>query len=506
MSDWLIRTAAAVAFAAAANAGGCSADPGFQPTFTAEPCPDRVTAVMLETPSCGYLTVLQSRDRPGGARIRLFVARIEPPGEASPDPMLVVGETLGNGIEHGSLAPMAARTHRPILLLDQRGTGLSEPNLTCPEVRARTATLLGLRQSDPAANTAFLEAVRECRSRLTSDGVDLSAYNLTESAADVADLRRALSIDQINLIGTGTAARIAVETLRRHPEGIRTAVLDSPDLPGFDDLTHAVARTEDALATVGRACAKAGTCGDAGPDLVASLRQAVVRLDRKPITITVDQPAGGRPTSLILDGALLLRTVRHLMTSSGGRDLPEVPMLIAQALSGTSFQLSSLTQTRILSDEGMCIGYVPLCEGRFTHGLYYSIVCRDLVPFAAPAASPTVGETDGYQAAYGRHPYRELCPVWDVGRADPEIATPVASDIPVLIEVGAYDPYTRLDEVRRATGRLTNVYVVEVPNHSYNVFGFYECPRNIRRAWLDNPGMAPTDTTCLTTEIHDPFA
>ena len=41
--------------------------------------------------------------------------------------MLVVGETLGNGIEYGSLAPMATRTHRPILLLDQRGTGLSEP-------------------------------------------------------------------------------------------------------------------------------------------------------------------------------------------------------------------------------------------------------------------------------------------------------------------------------------------------------------------------------------------
>jgi len=42
--------------------------------------------------------------------------------------------------------------------------------------------------------------------------------------------------------------------------------------------------------------------------------------------------------------------------------------------------------------------------------------------------------------------------------------------------------YTRLEEVRRATAGLTHAYLVEVSNHSYNVFGFYECPRNIRRA------------------------
>jgi len=503
MSRSLLPTLAVVA-TLLGPAGCWSADPGFRPTFTSAPCPARVTAVVLETANCGYLTVLERRDRPNGARIRLFVTRIEPPGESSPDPMVVVGETLGNGIEYGSVAPMAARTHRPILLLEQRGTGLSEPNLTCPEVRARTATLLGLRQSDPRDSTVFLEAVRECRARLTGGGVDLSAYNLVESAADVADLRQALGIDEVNLISPGTASRIAVETVRRHPEGIRTAVLDSPYLPGFDDMTHAIARTEDALAAVGRACTRAGSCDGTGLDLVASLREAVAKLDRDPVTITVEQPSAGQPVVVLLDGALLLRAIRQVMTSNGGRDLPEVPRLIAQVLSGKRLSLTQPTTFRIVTDEGMCIGYLPACEGRFTHGLYYSLLCHDIVPFAAATTPSTDGEPDGYAVAFGGNPYLDLCDVWDVGRADPETATPVTSEIPILIEVGAFDPYTRLDEVKRATTGLTHAYLVEVPNHSYNVFGFYECPRNVRRAWLDNPGTAPADTSCLA-EIHDPF-
>ena len=45
-----------------------------------------------------------------------------------------------------------------------------------------------------AASTAQrdLDAVRACRTRLVSAGYDLSAYNTTENAADIADLRTAV--------------------------------------------------------------------------------------------------------------------------------------------------------------------------------------------------------------------------------------------------------------------------------------------------------------------------
>lgn len=500
------RRLATLAVLLALGTGGCSGrEPASHSPFTESPCPSDVTAVILEEVSCGYLTVPERRNRPDGSEIRLFVVRIEPPGESSPDPMIVVGGELGNRHDYGGLAPMAARTHRQVYLLDQRGSGLSEPNLTCAEVRSRASTLLGLRQSDPDWRTAFLEGVRECHDRLVAVGVDLGAYNLTESAADVADLRRALGVDQVNIIGTGTGSRIALETLRNHPDGIRTAVLDSPDLPGFDDLTRAIERTEDALQAMEPACTRAGACAASNTDLVGSLRAAVTQLDTHPATVDVDD-AGGQPIPVMLDGAVLVRTVRQLMASGGGRNLPEVPQLIAHALSGAPISATPPAVLRLASDEGVCFGYVPLCEGRLTHGLYYSLLCHDVVPFADPESPAAADEPDGYIVAYRNHPYVDVCDVWDVGEAADEITEPVISDVPVLIEIGAYDPYIRVEEVERGTTGLTHSYAVEVPNHSYNVFGFYECPRNIRRAWLDRPDAAPADTSCLDTEIFDPFA
>jgi len=433
------------------------------------------------------------------------VVRIDPTGESSADPMVVVGETLGNRVDYGSLAPMATRTHRPVYVLDQRGLGHSAPDLSCPEVRAVTPTLLGLGQSDPRHRDVLLEAVAACRARLVDEGVDLSAFTVSQSAADVADLRLALELDEVNLIGTGSAARIALETVREHPEGIRTVVLDSPGLPGLDDLSRAVTRTEQVLAVAGPACAAAGACQAAAADLAGSLRLAVARLDDMPAKVTVGLSASAGPTEVVLDGALLLRVVRGLLSGSGGRNVHELPGLIAQVLTGGQLVLSPAAIGLLQTDEGMCLGYVPLCEGRFVHGLYYSLLCQDLERGTTAPAAPPADLPDGYLTAYLPHPYADICETWDVGQVDPETAEGVRSDVPMLVEIGRYDPYTTRDEVEQAFADVPNTHVVVVPNHGYNVFGFYECPRVIRVAWLDAPTAAPSDTACLSTDIDDPF-
>jgi hypothetical protein len=73
----------------------------------------------------------------------------------------------------------------------------------------------------------------------------------------VADLRTALRLDEINVFAFGTSSRIAVEAVRSFPHGIRTAVPDSPDLPGLGHPEGAPAHIEDALTAVGHACARA---------------------------------------------------------------------------------------------------------------------------------------------------------------------------------------------------------------------------------------------------------
>jgi len=86
------RQAAAILLAAVtavtAACTGSSRAAAFMPSFTRTRCPAVQDFVVLKM-TCGYLTVLENRNRPAGRTIRLFVTRIEPPQRTrKPDPEL----------------------------------------------------------------------------------------------------------------------------------------------------------------------------------------------------------------------------------------------------------------------------------------------------------------------------------------------------------------------------------------------------------------------------------
>jgi hypothetical protein len=73
------------------------------------------------------------------------------------------------------------------------------------------------------------------------------------------------------------------------------------------------------------------------------------------------------------------------------------------------------------------------------------------------------------------------------------------SDVPTLIIMwGEYDAFTPLDPVERASQTLTNATVISVPHLGQDVFGTYDCTRDIRNAWLPTLDPSP-DTACLST-------
>ena len=68
----------------------------------------------------------------------------------------------------------------------------SEPALTCAADDNFARELLGLRFYSEVTKRAHLAATEACHRELAATGAELSAYNSTESAADFADLRKAL--------------------------------------------------------------------------------------------------------------------------------------------------------------------------------------------------------------------------------------------------------------------------------------------------------------------------
>ena len=81
------------------------------------------------------------------------------------------------------------------------------------------------------------------------------------------------------------------------------------------------------------------------------------------------------------------------------------------------------------ADQTYCDGYQPKCDDLhpLSEGAYYSILCRDIVPFAdhRGALATLAGQDPGYVEAFVRNPYLSVCARWTVHPAAPPVAGPV---------------------------------------------------------------------------------
>lgn len=109
-----------------------------------------------------------------------------------------------------------------VVLLDQRGTGLSRPALICGKTweHARDEPL-----DDSEARAAIRQAGLACAEQMGRLGVRLAAYNPREIADDVDALRQALGAKKVSLVATSFGTRLALEVLRRHGARVDRAVL-----------------------------------------------------------------------------------------------------------------------------------------------------------------------------------------------------------------------------------------------------------------------------------------
>lgn len=484
----------------------CTADPtkpAFEPTFYATTCPKDVTSVVLTPATCGFLNVLEDRSKPDGRQIKLFVVRVEPAGgHPAPDPVFVAGD-IGEPPGWADNAGLAQRVNREVILMDPRGTGRSEPNLACPEVKAMGEEIVGSRSSDPATREDLRSAVDACRGRLAGDGVDLSRYDLQQNAADVDELRQALDIDRWNLISHGTMSRILLEVVRRYPTHIRTVTLDTPEFPQMSDPIAAITGTKDALAQLFADCSRQPTCKRRFPHLSMALREAVAQLDTTPIEVMITDSsaarAAGHPISVVVDGGAFIRAIRAMVSDIDLGLAASVPATIYAALGGMHADVSAAA--KLLSDDSsLCVGYEPKCgsEHQFVEGAYYSLICADEVPSAGSSQLEQLADGDpGYMEAYAGGPYvDEICPAWGVERAGPETTEPVTSDIPMLVYVGAYDSFGSAEITREAVSTLSGAFIVSAPFAGHNAMSTSECYLSIRNAWIETP-MSPPETSCM---------
>ncbi|MFJ9643904.1 alpha/beta fold hydrolase [Streptomyces sp. NPDC101206] len=455
--------------------------------------------------SCGYLTVPENRAEPDGRTIRIAVARLRAAAaQPRPDPVVwLTGGPGGSGLLDAltvtRLKP-AINADRDVIFVDQRGTGRSEPLLNCPEIDAFTRKAVTRVATDPETTRNGAAAALACRTRLSGSGHDLSAYDTTENAADIADLRTALGIEEWNVYGVSYGTDLALQLLRDHPQGIRSTVLDSVVAPHLNLLEGLWTNAADQYGAVFAACAAQPACRSAYPDLRAEFNATVQRLDRRPLTVTVPGEGGAPDTTVVIDGYQLANMV--VVAALPPWALTTVPAAIHALAAG-----NGLPAARTI-----LAGQSP--PGFVGWGLFYGVVCREQAAFtdrrklqaAAAASLPDLPERVLSLLPQQEFVSRILsdCQAWDVGRADPGVSAPTRSDVPTLLMSGSFDGPAGTRWATAAATGLTRSRHLVFPGLGHAVFDQSDCARAILVSFLDRPS-GGYDTSCADTLTVPPF-
>jgi pimeloyl-ACP methyl ester carboxylesterase len=419
---------------------------------------------------CGYLTVLEDRTKPKGNQIKLAVAVFKAQSKKPlPDPIIFLnGGPGGYTLKRlpSLYTPLAQfTTDRDLIFFDQRGVGFSEPALECPEDIKVTYDNIGKNVKASEQLRLHSQAIRACHDRLLEDGVNLSAYNTTASAADVNDLRVALGYRTWNLFGASYGTRLALITMRNFPRGIRSVVLDSsypPQLTGF----AGTALRAINLLTDG--CSNDAQCNAAYPKLRTVLYNLIRTLNDDPVTVTAKHPVTGQEFDLLINGNSVIEAVYYALYST--RTIPNLPRIIFEASKGDYGELTQLV-----------MGATVFSEEFGSKGAAYSVGCSDRI------YSPV------------------LCEDWSLTPSGPEANQPVSSSIPTLILAGEYDPVTPPAFGQIAAKTLRISYFFKFPGMGHGVSFAGNCPRSIMMAFFKAPARKP-DSACIAKMTGPVFA
>jgi pimeloyl-ACP methyl ester carboxylesterase len=222
---------------------GAAASARAVPGASLRPC-DEVPGAL-----CGRVSVPLDRDRLDGPTIEIFFALFGRTDATAPaerpifvtfgGPGVAATQAGGEGFVSYLFEPL--RDRRDVVLIDYRGTGLSQA-IDCPSLQQGGG--------DP------YDAVRVCGEQLNGRA-DL--YGSADVAQDIEAVRAALGIERFDFYGFSYAAADIQAYAVRYPRRLGSVVLDSPfPLVDFDPWGTDVARNITRLVTL--VCRRSENC------------------------------------------------------------------------------------------------------------------------------------------------------------------------------------------------------------------------------------------------------
>lgn len=463
--------------AALLPATACSGTSPATPVRRLEPCP---ASEGLSDALCGTLEVHEDRGAATGRRIALSIVVLPALAESPrPDPLFFLAGGPGQGAARmaqpiGALFARVRRT-RDVVLVDQRGTGRSNP-LDCP---TRTDSL-----QEALSDEAALVNLRACLERYDAD---VRLYTTPLAMDDLDDVRQYLGYERINLYGGSYGTRAALVYMRQHGDHVRSAVLDGVAPTDMRLPLFAARDAGQALTAVFEACDSDAACRGAFPGIAPRAAALIARLERQPVRTRLVHPRTGVGESVEIDARMVANGILASLYSS--TTAATLPVLLDRAEHDDFAPLLALALTG--NDDNMSVG------------MQLSVLCSE--------DAPRIDDEDVERETSGRLLGRHLlagqmaaCANWPRGSVDASYFEPVTSNVPTLVLSGEVDPVTPPSWGALVVQHLRNGRHLVAPATGHGVVQT-SCGNRLIAAFIDAGTSGGLDTSCLEEGSRPPF-
>ena len=412
---------------------------------------------------CGTVPVPLDRANPAAGTIDIAYALVPHSDTSRPSLGTVVPNPGGPGgsasgfagVYLKAFAPLRAR--RDLLLIDVRGTGQSGP-LTCPTLTAQAAR-------DP------LSLDERALARLC--GADLGAraalYDTAAAADDIDAVRAALGLDKLDLWGDSYGTFLMPVYAARHPDHVRSIVLDGAfpitEDPWGRDEVRAARRV------IGLVCRRTHRCS--GARVLSQLGWLAGRLRRHPVHFSAHSPIGA---------VRLTVGERELANLGFGFGDPRVfgllPAAVDAARRGDFALLKRMTAVfrigearRFFSDPSVSSIAVAVAVECHDYPRPYSVadpVAQRRAEYERGLAALDPGQFRPFSASAWLNTDIDAgpkCLDWPV---DPTAGSPLRGlrlpDVPVLVQSGDLDTNTPIEQGRPAAAQFRHSIFAVVAN------------------------------------------
>ena len=393
----------------------------------------------------------ENRDAPTGRKIDLRLALIKSRASAA-DSDIVVFLAGGPGQAAVDTWPQIAGAFEPllkhhhVLLLDQRGTGESNA-LSCK--RSEGVSEAG-EDFDPEK---VRQHTRDCLA-IVEKKADPRYYTTTVAADDLEAIRVALGSPQFDLVGVSYGTRMAQQYLMRHPDGVRSVVLDSVapnELALGEDFAG---NLESALKANFSTCVQTPACQKAFGDPYANLFTLRDQLRAKPQDYSYRDPVTFKTDTMRVNQYNLAGLVRMFAYTPETAAL--LPLSISQGLHGDYTPL--VGQDKILTGD---------LSDLADNGMQMSVLCSE----DADLLSPRPEDANALLGNLLIESMQAMCDVWPHGTRPADFHVPLKTDKPVLVLEGELDPVTPPRYGEQVVKNLSNARLIVAKGQGHNVIG-----------------------------------